>query len=252
MALNWDRYCGTEEEFQEVSEELIRLVRIDVRNRIVRRFPLLAIINSLHRLSLRGTVRQYTRAGLLERHYEEFLYGDTALLQLPESPHLYILATNLSEGSLCAFCREGLILQRRSRPGSSMEVQTVQMGLATVPMAVAASSAFAGFFPPLELTSKDVGATEGDFTRHAFTDGGIYDNLGLRMFRYLHGLDLSVEEPNPHAQSVASNRLDGVFVSDAGATFKVRSDSRAGGVLQTALRFTDIYPDRGGNQCRVG
>jgi hypothetical protein len=74
-----------------------------------------------------------------------------------------------------------------------------------------------------------VGATEGEFPRHAFSDGGIYDNLGLRMFRYLHGLDLLPEEPNSQRQSVASNRLERVFVSDAGATFKVRSDSRAGG-----------------------
>jgi predicted acylesterase/phospholipase RssA len=78
-----------------------------------------------------------------------------------------------------------------------MDIQTVQMGLATVPMAVAASSAFPGFFPPLELLSKDVGATEGEFPRHAFTDGGIYDNLGLRMFRYLHGLDLPAEGEPP-------------------------------------------------------
>jgi predicted acylesterase/phospholipase RssA len=244
MALNWDRYCGPAEGFQQVSDELIRLVRVDVRNRILRRFPLLAIVNGLHRLSLQGTARQYTRAGLLERHYEEFLYGDTALRLLPESPHLYILATNLSEGSLCAFCREGLILQRRSGPGSSREVQTVQTGLATVPMAVAASSAFPGFFPPLELSSKDAGATEGEFSRHAFSDGGIYDNLGLRMFRYLHGLDLLPEELNSQPESMASNRLERVFVSDAGATFKVTSDSRAGGVLRTALRSTDILMDR--------
>jgi predicted acylesterase/phospholipase RssA len=79
MVLNWDRYSGTDEAFQEVSEELIRLVRIDVRNRIIRRFPLLSIVNVLHRLALLGTVRQYTRAGLLARHYEEFLYGDRAL-----------------------------------------------------------------------------------------------------------------------------------------------------------------------------
>ena len=125
-----------------------------------------------------------------------------------------------------------------------MDIQTVQMGLATVPMAVAASSAFPGFFPPLELFSKDVGATEGEFPRHAFTDGGIYDNLGLRMFRYLHGLDLPAEGETHTDQSVMPDRLDGVFVSDAGATFKVRSDSRAGGVLRTALRSTDILMDR--------
>jgi len=242
MALNWSRYCGTDEEFQQAADELIRLVRLDVRNRILRRFPLAALVNVLLRFSLRGTVRQYTRAGLLERHYEEYLYGDTGLMQLPESPHLYILATNLSEGSLCAFCREGLMLQRRLGPGKAMEVQTVPMGLATVPMAVAASSAFPGLFPPLELSSKDVGATEGEFSRHAFTDGGIYDNLGLRMFRFLQGLDLSADKQSD--ESIRLQRLDGVFVSDAGATFKVRSDSGAGGLLRTALRSTDILMDR--------
>ena len=50
-------------------------------------------------------------------------------------------------------------------------------------MAVAASSAFPGFFPPLELNGWDVGAEQGEFNRQAFTDGGVYDNLGLRMFR---------------------------------------------------------------------
>jgi hypothetical protein len=59
----------------------------------------------------------------------------------------------------------------------------VNISLATVPMAVAASSAFPGFFPPLELNGWDVGADEGEFGRQTFTDGGVYDNLGLRMFR---------------------------------------------------------------------
>jgi len=244
LVLNWSRYCGTDEEFQKAADELISLVRLDVRNRILRRFPLFALVNVMHRLLLRGTVRQYTRTGLLERHYEEYLYGDTGLLQLPESPHLYILATNLSEGSLCAFCREGLIIQRRSGPGNAMELRTVPMGLATVPMAVTASSAFPGLFPPIELTSKDVGATEGEFSRHAFTDGGIYDNLGLRMFRFLQGLGQPINDRYIQEESIYPHQLDGVFVSDAGATFKVRSDSGAGGLLRTALRSTDILMDR--------
>src|SRR5262249_36234748 len=58
-------------------------------------------------------------------------------------------------------------------------------GLATVAMAVTASSAFPGFFPPLELTGADVGANAGEFGRQAYTDGGVFDNLGVRMFRCL-------------------------------------------------------------------
>ena len=136
--------------------------------------------------------RQFTRAGLLEQHYEKFLYGDTSLFSLPDRPKLYILATNLSEGSMCAFYRDGLLLQRRT-PGRHDRFEKVRIGLATVPMAVAASSAFPGFFPPLELRNWEVGAKEGEFSKHAFTDGGIYDNIGLRMFRHMQRTSLCDE-----------------------------------------------------------
>ncbi|MGI9473683.1 MAG: patatin-like phospholipase family protein, partial [Rubripirellula sp.] len=362
LVLNWDRYCGTDEEFQRVSDELIHFLQMDVRNRIVRRFPLASAVNWGRRTLRLNTWRQYTRAGLLEQHYEKYLYGDRGLFSLPESPRLYILATDLSEGSLCAFYRDGLLLQRRTAGGHD-QFDKVQVGLATVPMAVAASSAFPGFFPPLELRGNEVGAKEGEFARHAFTDGGIYDNLGLRMFRHLRlssirdaaefstndvlnrdstletlarGADCSndtalgnlwrrlissgqevrkgenvrdqarlainnlgeviqsetlyldpafedVELGNDRAQSLldemrssknaaelsdiiwlnqqlvaallekeagkpclrsSSDGIDGIFVSNAGASFKVRSDGRAGGLMATAMRSSDILMDR--------
>ena len=184
LVLNWDRYNGTDEEFQQVGDELLHFMQLDVRNRIVRRFPLASMVNFGRRTMRMSTKRQYTRAGLLEQHYEKYLYGDTGLFNLPDRPRLYILATNLSEGSLCAFHRDGMLLQRRSRSGKLL-IEELEIGLATVPMAVAASSAFPGFFPPLLLRNAEVGAKEGEFGSHAFTDGGIYDNLGLRMFRYI-------------------------------------------------------------------
>ena len=366
LVLNWDRYCGSDSEFQEVSAELLRFLQLDVRNRIVRRFPLASMVNAARMAMRLETWRQYTRAGLLEQHYEKHLYGDIGLFNLPDTPHLYILATNLSEGSLCAFHRGGLLLQRRSRSGKEVHFEQLELGMATVPMAVAASSAFPGFFPPIELRGKDVGAKEGEFDRHAFTDGGIYDNVGLRMFRHLQrsaslvsnsapqvnvsdaarftqtvmsgsqmsdgtpqrelskrilqqalqscgedatldGMDdarsplvglaeitrtdelyrrpefqslplgdqraqerlrqviASGEQPSEYDRiwlncELASSALqhgvgtacikprpkllDGVFVSDAGASFKIRSDGRAGGLLSTALRSTDILMDR--------
>ena len=365
LALNWDRYCGSATEFQEVSAELLRFLQLDVRNRIVRRFPLASLVNTGRRALRMEAKRQYTRAGLLEQHYEKFLYGDTGLFQLPDKPRLYILATNVSEGSLCAFHRDGLLLQRRSPAGKQVYFEDVAIGLATVPMAVAASSAFPGFFPPLELRASEAGAREGEFGRHAFTDGGIYDNLGLRMFHHLQQADdrnsraglmavadaealhetlqtgarmaegtalrelteriftngsppkdlaaavatqrtpgslveqvsrmsqrdelyrvpafQSLRLSSPHAQrrlrevvssstepelservwlncelatavlqqaagkpclKPVSEKLDGVLVSDAGASFKVWYDGRAGGLLSTALRSTDILMDR--------
>ncbi len=184
LALNWNKYCGSDADFDEAAAEIIRYTQLDVRNRIVRRFPFTSSLNSCRRMLRMGSNRQHTRAGLLEAHYEKHLYGDVPLSQLPNHPQLHILATNLSEGCLCSFTRNGLLLQRRAS-GKRDRFERIGVGLATVPMAVAASSAFPGFFPPLELNGWDIGAEKGEFDCQAFTDGGVYDNLGLRMFRCL-------------------------------------------------------------------
>jgi predicted acylesterase/phospholipase RssA len=183
LALNWGRYTGGANEFDAAASELLDFVRLDVRNRIVRRFPLAMPLRGPRRLLGRSN-RQLTRTGLLEYHYEKYLYGDKSLFELPERPQLHILATNLSEGCLCSFHRNGLLMVRR-QPGGTFRVDRVRVGLATVAMAVTASSAFPGFFPPLELTGAEVGAGAGEFGRQAYTDGGVFDNLGVRMFHCL-------------------------------------------------------------------
>ena len=183
LVLNWDRYNGSPREFDAAASELLSVVRLDLRNRITRRFPLTIPFRWPLRL-LGVSNRKLTRTGLLEYLYEKYLYGDTSLFQLPEKPQLHILATNLSEGSLCSFNRDGLLTVRRE-PGNTFRIDHTPVGLATVPMAVAASSAFPAFFPPLELTGTDVGASVGEFGRRAYTDGGVFDNLGIRMFRCL-------------------------------------------------------------------
>src|SRR5262249_55438711 len=105
LVLNWHRYTGSLNEFDAAAAELIRFVQLDVRNRVVRRYPLAMPLRALRRLTFLGPKRQLTRTGLLEYHYEKYLYGDTCLFQLPQRPRLFILATNLSEGCLCAFTR---------------------------------------------------------------------------------------------------------------------------------------------------
>ncbi len=174
LVLNWQRYTGSLKEFDDAAAEVIRFIQLDIRNRVMRRYPLALPLRALRRLAWRGPARQLTRTGLLEYHYEKFLYGNTCLFQLPERPRLFILATNLSEGCLCAFTRDGLLVQRR-QPGKLFRFERIHTGLATLPIAVTASSAFPGFFPPLELNGHDVGADPGRFGRLAFTDGGIYD-----------------------------------------------------------------------------
>ena len=231
LCLNWDRYNASPSEFDAAASELLSFVRLDVRNRIVRRYPL-GLPLQLPRRMAGLSNRKLTRAGILEGHYEKYLYGDTSLFQLPETPHLHILATNLSEGCLCSFNRDGLWMIRREAR-HSFRIDRLPIGLATVPMAVAASSAFPGFFPPLELTGADVGARSGEFGRQAYTDGGVFDNLGVRVFRFL-------------TQSLAADEhlWNGVLVSDVGKPFEIRSNERAGGLIRTALRATDILMDR--------
>ena len=230
LALNWGRYNGSTSEFDAAASELLAFVRLDVRNRITRRFPLTYALRWPRRL-LGLSNRKLTLTGLLEYHYEKYLYGDTSLFQLPESPQLHLLTTNLSEGCLCSFNRDGLWMMR-PQPGHTYRVDRVHIGLATVPMAVTASSAFPGFFPPLVLTGHDVGARGGEFGRQAYTDGGVFDNLGIRMFRCL--------EPILAEQK----GLDGVLVSDVGKRIEIQGDQHAGGLIRTGMRASDILMDR--------
>jgi predicted acylesterase/phospholipase RssA len=231
LGLNWGRYNGSPSEFDAAANELLALVRLDVRNRIVRRYGLGFALRG-PRLLFGLSNRRLTRTGLLEYHYEKYLYGDTSLFQLPENPRLYLLATNLSEGRLCSFQRDGLWMICRET-GDAFRIDHYRIGLATVPMAVAASSAFPGFFPPMELTGADVGARSGEFGRQSYTDGGVFDNLGVRMFRFL-ALS-SGTEPSP---------WDGVLVSDVGKPFEIQTSARAGGLIRTAMRSSDILMDR--------
>src|SRR5262249_22380555 len=156
-----------------------------------------------------------------------------SLFELPQWPQLHILSTNLSEGCLCSFNRDGLWMMQE-KAGRS-QIERIRVGLMTVAMAVTASSAFPAFFPPLELTGHVVrargGARGGEFGRQAYTDGGVFDNLGVRMFRWLTPLH-SKEET-----------LDGVLVSDVGNRILIQS-SQAGGLIRTALRSSDILMNR--------
>jgi predicted acylesterase/phospholipase RssA len=230
LALHWDRYNASTKEFDAVAKELLDFIGLDVRNRILRRFPFAFAIRWPRRL-LGLSNRMLTRTGLLEYHYKKYLFGDTSLFQLPEHPQLHILATNLSEGCLCSFNRDGLWMMRW-QPGSTYSVDRVHIGLATVPMAVTASSAFPGFFPPVILTGANVGARGGEFGRQTYTDGGVFDNLGVRMFRCLEPLLSN------------GGGLDGVLVSDVGKQMAVQNTQSAGGVIRTAMRASDILMER--------
>ena len=67
------------------------------------------------RSSARRQARNLTPNAILEHYYRKFLYGDRCLYELPEQPMLHILTTNVSNGGLSVFNRNGLFIQQRQR-----------------------------------------------------------------------------------------------------------------------------------------
>src|SRR5262249_13659980 len=74
MTFNWERYNGSLNEFDDAASELIDFVSLDVRNRILRRFPLSLPLRWPAQL-LGYSTRKMTRIGLLEWHYQKYLFG---------------------------------------------------------------------------------------------------------------------------------------------------------------------------------
>ena len=226
LVLNWDRYNGDDDSFAAASDEVVRFVQFDLRNHIVRRLPLQFPLRVLAKLRfLEG--RNCTPNAILERYYRKYLYGDRCLYELPTHPMLHMLATSVSTGSLAAFNRDGLYLQQRDG-ADQLSLQHVPGQMASVARVVGASSAFPGFFPPVEMTAADLGVRDGQFPTEFLTDGGVFDNLGLRAFLWLKQQE---------------TKFDRVLVSDAGKPFQILSDA-ALGVMGQSVRATDILWDR--------
>ncbi|MFC1597726.1 patatin-like phospholipase family protein [Planctomycetota bacterium] len=226
LVLNWDRYNGDDESFAKAASEVVRFVQFDVRNHIVRRIPLQFVLRILARLRLWQRCNLTPNANL-ERYYKNVLYGDRCLYELPETPALHILTTNVSNGGLSVFNRQGLFIQERGDTDNAT-FQHIPGQMASLPRVVGASSAFPGFFPPVQISAADLGVREGHFPTEWFTDGGVYDNLGTRAFSWLKRQNVE---------------FDQILVSDAGKPFQVLSDASLG-LIGQSMRATDILWDR--------
>ena len=111
--------------------------------------------------------------------YEEHLFGQATLQDLPDQPRFVINATNIQSGVLWRFSKPYM---------GDYRVGLVKQPTIPLARAVAASSAFPPVLSPVELRL-DPDAFEkgsgGDLQRPPFTtkvilaDGGVYDNLGL-------------------------------------------------------------------------
>src|SRR5262245_47516511 len=51
LGLNWSRYTGSASEFDAAADELLAFIRLDIRNRIIRRYPLWYLVRWARRLA---------------------------------------------------------------------------------------------------------------------------------------------------------------------------------------------------------
>lgn len=209
LVQNWDKYTGSDAEFDKAAKELLRFVRADIRGRILRRIPcfVLATLVSvllrrsrwLKRYTRTGLLQRYTRTGLLEHYYAKFLFHHEKLHALQsrdhKRPYLHILATNLTNGGLCSFTNEGFSIDFDPITDAQWP-KFRQANNVPIALAVAASSAFPAFFPPVTITDEILEIPPEDFEPRSqlFTDGGVNDNLGARKFRQLFELGLGALE----------------------------------------------------------
>ena len=129
---------------------------------------------------------------------------------------------------MAVFNRDGLHIQKREQ-GETDPFRHVAGQTATIAKVVSASSAFPGFFPPVEISAHDLGVHDGQFPTESFTDGGVYDNLGTRAFAWL--------------TRYRGHAYDRVIVSDAGKPFQILGNAPLGFIAQS-IRATDILWDR--------
>lgn len=232
MVLHWDKYVnGSEQEFKQLSDEILEFSQWDVRGRVLRRwvlaYPLYLIgrfLNfispKLYRLIAELPFLHFffkrTNTFFLMNAYDKKLYKGKNLSELagPLKPDISILSTNLATSDSCYF--NGKVFFD-GKTETSAE-------LVNISLAVAASSAFPGFFVPVKLRGDQIG--QSSEKRYYLTDGGVHDNLGIRRF-----LDLGAEN------------FKQIIVSDAGAAFNMKEGEEFS-YINTVLRAPDILMKR--------
>jgi hypothetical protein len=267
LVLHWRRYAGTEADFDEAAAELLSFIQLDIRNQILRRFPLAIPVAWARRL-LGKSNRKLTRAVLLEYHDEKHLYGDVSLFELPQTPRLHLLTTNLREGCLGTFHRDGLPIAR----GGSGEV-VLEEALRNPESFESAVATNAGTLPasagdhrpdcvdqllsrlrsvlchnqlqhePLFAALKLPDATASEFLEASLA-GLHHIEAGDQFWLNRHLPDTAFREATGKGCfSRLNSGLDCVIVSDVGRQIKVVK-SHGGGLIRSALCSSDILMNR--------
>jgi NTE family protein len=170
-----------------------------------------------------GLLLPWKRASDVVREaYEDHLFGNYSLRELPDRPRFVINATNLQTGRSFRFSKPYM---------GDYRLGLIRDPNVSLSLAVAASSAFPPVLSPLEFDAPgafqfvkgaDLNANPSYTRKLYLTDGGAYDNLGLE---------------------TVWNRYKTVLVSDAGAPFGIGEEIHTDWLAQ-ARRALDIATDQ--------
>jgi predicted acylesterase/phospholipase RssA len=184
MGANWDQYLFDYETVGPgTPKELLNFAEHDVRNRIFRRAfsPWMLVRHALSPSS--------STTNLLRGYYDRLLFHGAMLSDMAPkpwkaddlSPEVHLLTTAMELGALASFSHDGL----RLKFDQAEPLPLIDIPHESLAMAVAASSAFPMFFPPVKLTPEQFGRTRAQFCDRArllLNDGGVFDNLGISPF----------------------------------------------------------------------
>lgn len=210
MAHNYSDYVlGDDKRFSDVAGRLVKFTQQGVREKIIRlralfwmSIPFLVLLlfsttyffrqwSFIWYAFLFAGVGVFFLIRLLEkctrpintlaRDYERLLPKFRSKDLGNENVSFHILATNLTTGNIASFTRGKILWD----VGGS-EQASIPTADHPVSNAVAASSSFPALFSPVELGNRSPGLSPGVFNDSQFlTDGGVFDNLGLRAEKLL-------------------------------------------------------------------
>ncbi|UHQ24417.1 patatin-like phospholipase family protein [Lysobacter sp. 5GHs7-4] len=230
LVLNWEKYCGSEDEFQEMARQIRALAYRDIRNRVLRRW-LSSCLLIVPRLMKRGP-----RTYWLRQEYES-LYSKACLEELRgregrPRPVLHLLSTSFRTGDMCSFSARHFEVSQVARGAREAKLIRTTAGRIPVAFAVAASSAFPPLFPPLRLTDRMLSNVDDPALQGItdLSDGGVYDNLGAEKLIY--------------DRSRGASRASTVVLSNAGASFRTDQGAWLWGVVSRNVRASDIMMRR--------
>lgn len=233
LVKNWDLYAnGSDEEFERAKKEIIRFVRRDVRGRLVRRLPFIAISSIVRRLPFIGKIYPTTRALFLEKEFDAGMNFGITMDNLPNTPVVYLLTTNMTNGGACSFTQEGFSIDFEQNNKSLKSRLINSITPQPLSLAVVCSSAFPGLLPPLHIDYITLGLNKSEYTPNpqTYIDGGVFDNLGVRKL-------LQIDKE-------LKSGFDNLIISDASITFDEQWLAKETNIFGTAIRATDILSNR--------